>query len=222
MSKRKIFAALVSIGVGLCLGACQSERDKVAQAENELKQAYAATSDEQSPKEKQVQEYVNSTPDLHRVSWKVCGDGKLSVTMNEDLNKGCNETKNEPAKGFFQPAYVWGPVKEVKFVNKPDLSPSLQITGLFVKSRGCVSLGKPGEENFYRVSEFTLKKANANLPKDSKTEVITKQEKQKILSAVIGDAESELTSLRNFGVSSNGLLPTGSTCPTLDKWKKGF
>ncbi|MHC5854403.1 hypothetical protein [Nostoc sp.] len=221
MSKRKIFAALVSIGVGLCLGACQSNADKVAQAENELKQAYAAASDEQSPKQKQVQEYVNSTPDLHRVSWKVCGDGKLSVTMNEDLNKGCNETKNEPAKGFFQPAYVWGPVKEVKFVNKRHFTPSLQIAGLFVKSRGCVSLGQPGEENFYRVAEFTQEK-NANSPKDARSELITKEEKQKILSAVIGNAESELTSLRNFGVSSNGLLPTGSTCPTLDKWKKGF
>jgi hypothetical protein len=220
MNKVGLFASLTLIGLGLW--ACQSDTDKVAHAENELRQAYAATTNEQSPRDKQVQEYVEGTPDLHRVSWKVCGDGKLNVTMNEEINKGCNETRNKPAKGFFQPAYVWGPVKEVKFVNKPDLSPSLQITGLFVKSRGCVSLGKPGEENFYRVSEFTLKKANANLPKDAKTEVITKQEKQEILSAVIGNAESELTSLRNFGVSSNGLLPTGSTCPTLDEWKKGF
>ncbi|BAB78308.1 hypothetical protein ACN23B_28085 (plasmid) [Anabaena sp. FACHB-709] len=220
MNKVGLFASLTLIGLGL--GACQSDADKVAQVENELRQAYAATTNEQSPKDKQVQEYVEGTPDLHRVSWKVCGDGKLSVTMNEEINKGCNETRNEPAKGFFQPAYVWGPVKEVKFVNKPDLSPSLQITGLFVKSRGCVSLGQPGAENFYRVSEFTLKKASANLPKDAKTEVIPKQEKQEILSAVIGNAESELTSIRNFGVSSNGLLPTGSTCPTLGEWEKGF
>ncbi|WP_414756328.1 hypothetical protein [Anabaena sp. CCY 9910] len=219
MNKVGLFTSLALIGLGL--GACLSDADKVAQAENELRQAYAATTNEQSPRDKQVEEYVGSTPDLHRVSWKVCGDGKLSVTMNEKINQGCNETRNEPAKGFFQPAYVWGPVKEVRFVNKRHFTPSLQIVGLFAKSRGCVSLGEPGAENFYRVAEFSLEK-NANLPKEARTEVITKQEKQEILSAVIGNAESELTSIRNFGVSSNGLLPTGSTCPTLGEWEKGF
>ncbi|MBH8573543.1 hypothetical protein I8752_11045 [Nostocaceae cyanobacterium CENA369] len=221
MSKRKIFTALISIGVGLWLGACQSGDDKVSQTQKDSPLAYAATSDEQSPKDKQLQEYVESTPDLHRISWKVCGDGKLSVTMNEQINKGCNETRNEPAKGFFQPAYVWGPVEEIKFVNKRHFTPSLQIVGLFVKSRGCVSLGQPGEENFYRVAEFTLEK-NANLPKDARSELITKEQKKQILNATIKDADLELTSLKNFGVSSNGLIPTGPTCPTIEQWHKGF
>jgi len=221
MSKRKIFTALVSIVVGLWLGACQSDEDKVSQAQKDSPHVYAPTSDEQSPEDKQLQEYVESTPDLHRVSWKVCGDGKLSVTMNEQINKGCNETRNQPAKGFFQPAYVWGPVKEVKFVNKRHFTPSLEIVGLFVKSKGCVRNGQPGEENFYRVAEFTLSK-NANLPKDANNELITKEEKKEILNAVIKDADLELTSLKTFGVSSNGLIPTGPTCPTIEQWHKGF
>ncbi|MCL6755217.1 hypothetical protein KBT16_31290 [Nostoc sp. CCCryo 231-06] len=66
MSKRKIFTALVSIGVAICLGACQSEGDKVAQAENDYR---AKLTDVQSQKDKEVQEqirqYVEETPNLY-------------------------------------------------------------------------------------------------------------------------------------------------------------
>ncbi|MBD2730683.1 hypothetical protein H6G96_31280 [Nostoc sp. FACHB-892] len=222
MNKRKIFAALVSIGVGLYLGACQSETDLVAQAENDLKQAYAAASDdEQSQKDKEVQEqirqYVEETPNLYRITWKVCGDG------NAPYKNGtrCNETKIPRTKGYFEPVYVWG-ANGVQFVNKQDFVRNFWTTGLFVKSRGCLNLGKPREEGLYNVKNFMLKKTGTTpTPENVKVEVLSKEEKQKVVEQAFKDAEAENYALTNFGVSATtGLIPTGKTCLTVDEWKK--
>ncbi|BCL40162.1 hypothetical protein NSMS1_66090 (plasmid) [Nostoc sp. MS1] len=219
MNKIALLTSLALIGLGL--GACQSDANKVAQAENELKQAYAATTTNvQNPEDKQVQEYLESTPALYRVSWKVCGDDKLSVKLKLKINKGCNETRNEPTEGYTSPAYVWADAKEIKFVNKRHFVDNLQYTGLFVKSRGCLNLGTPQQEKFYKVEEFTLKKGNDPLPSNVKLELVSQQEKKQVLKEAIAQAKLENNSLTNFGVSSNGLIPIGKACPTIEEWQE--
>jgi hypothetical protein len=222
MNKRKIFTALVSIGVGLCLGACQSERDLVAQAENDLKQAYAAASDdEQSQKDKEVQEqirqYVEETPNLYRITWKVCGD------YRSRLRDGvrCSETKIPKTKGYVDPVYVWA-ANGVQFVNKQHFVNSYWATGLFVKSKGCLNSGKPGQEQFYNVKNFTRDKTNpVPTAANVKIEALSKQSKQTVVELAFKDAETENYALTNFGVSATtGLIPTGKTCLTVDEWKK--
>ncbi|MBD2517027.1 hypothetical protein H6G93_18790 [Nostoc sp. FACHB-973] len=222
MNKRKIFTALVSIGVGLCLGACQSERDKVAQAENDLKQAYAAASDdEQSQKDKEVQEqirqYVEETPNLYRITWKVCGDYR---SRKRDGVR-CSETKIPKTKGYVDPVYVWA-ANGVQFVNKQHFVNSYWATGLFVKSKGCLNSGKPEQEQFYNVKNFTRDKTNAvPTAANVKIEALSKQEKQTVVELAFKDAEVENYALTNFGVSATtGLIPTGKTCLTLEEWKK--
>lgn len=218
MSKRKIFTALVSIGVGLCLGACQSDADKVAHAENDYG---AKLTDVQSQKDKEVQEqirqYVEETPNLYRITWKVCGD------WNAPYKNGtrCNETKIPRTKGYFEPVYVWG-ANRVQFVNKQDFVSNFWTTGLFMKSRGCLNLGKPREEGLYNVKNFMLKKTGTTpTPENVKVEVLSKEEKQKVVKEAFKNAEVENYALTNFGVSATtGLIPTGKTCLTVDEWKK--
>lgn len=216
MNKIAFFTALVLMGTGL--GACQSDEGRVAQAEND----YAAKlTDAESQKEKAVQEqirqYVEDTPDLYRVNWKICGD------WNAPYNNGtrCNETKIPRTKGYFEPVYVWG-VNGVQFVNKQDFVDNFWTTGLFVKSRGCLNLGKPQEEGLYNVKNFMLKKTGT-IPtaENVRVEVLSKQDKQKVVEQVFKDAEVENYALTNFGVSATtGLIPTGKTCLTLEEWKK--
>ncbi|MCC5616743.1 hypothetical protein LC605_17015 [Nostoc sp. CHAB 5836] len=218
MSKRKIFTALVSITVGLCLGACQSDAPNVAQAENDYG---TKLTDVQSQKDKEVQEqirqYVEETPNLYRITWKVCGD------WNAPYKNGtrCNETKIPRSKGYFEPVYVWG-ANRVQFVNKQDFVRNFWATGLFVKSRGCLNLGKPRQEGLYNVKNFMLKKTGTTpTPENVKVEVLSKEEKQKVVEQAFKDAEVENYALTNFGVSATtGLIPTGKTCLTVDEWKK--
>lgn len=218
MSRRKIFTALVSIGVGLCLGACQSEGDKVAQAENDYG---AKLTDVQSQKDKEVQEqirqYVEETPNLYRVTWKVCGD------YRSRLRDGvrCSETKIPKTKGYVDPVYVWA-ANGVQFINKQHFVNSYWATGLFVKSKGCLNSGKPEQEQFYNVKNFTRDKTNTvPTAANVKVEALSKQEKQTVVELAFKDAEVENYALKNFGVSATtGLIPTGKTCLTVDEWKK--
>lgn len=218
MSKRKIFTTLVSIGVALCLGACQSEGDKVAQAENDYR---AKLTDVQSQKDKEVQEqirqYVEETPNLYRITWKVCGD------YRSRLRDGvrCSETKIPKTKGYVDPVYVWA-ANGVQFVNKQHFVNSYWATGLFVKSKGCLNSGKPEQEQFYNVKNFTRDKTNAvPTAANVKIEALSKQEKQTVVELAFKDAEVENYALKNFGVSATtALIPTGKTCLTVDEWKK--
>lgn len=216
MNKIALFTTLVFIGTGL--GACQSDADKVAQADNN----YAAKlTDAESQNEKAVQEqirqYVEDTPDLYRVSWKICGD------WNAPYNNGtrCNETKLPRTKGYFEPVYVWG-ANGIQFVKKQHFVRGFWNTGLFVKSRGCLILGKPREEGLYNVKNFMLDKAGtAPTPENVTIEAISKQEKRTIVEQAFRDAEVENYALSNFGVSATtGLIPTGKNCLNLEEWKK--
>lgn len=218
MSKRKIFTALVSIGVGLCLGACQSDADNLAQAENDYG---AKLTNVQSQKDKEVQEqirqYVEETPNLYRITWKVCGDYR---SRKRDGVR-CSETKIPKTKGYVDPVYVWA-ANGVQFVNKQHFVNSYWTTGLFVKSKGCLNSGKPEQEQFYNVKNFTRDKTNpVPTAANVKIEALSKQSKQTVVELAFKDAEVENYALTNFGVSATtGLIPTGKTCLTLEEWKK--
>ncbi|RCJ18629.1 hypothetical protein A6770_32800 [Nostoc minutum NIES-26] len=213
-----VFAvALLSLG----LVSCQPSEDRVAQAEEKLKEAHTArTAVDQNNKEsetdKQIREYVENTPDLYRISWKVCGD------YNAPYNNGtrCNETRSPRTKGYFEPAYMWA-ANKAQFVNKQHFAANFHNTGLFVKSRGCLKSGKPKEEEFYHVRDFMLEKGKATpSPTDVKIEVLSKQEKQQIVQQAFNDAETEISALNNYGVSATtGLIPTGKSCLTVEEWK---
>ncbi|MBD2505007.1 hypothetical protein [Anabaena azotica] len=220
MKKIALFTALALIGT--TLGACQSEEDKVAQAQRDLRAAYAAKLEqEQTQKEnavkEQIRKYVEDTPDLYRISWKVCGD------WTAPYNNGtrCSETRIPKTKGYFEPVYVWG-ANGVQFVNKQDFVRSFWTAGLFVKSRGCLNIGKPREEGLYNVKNFMIEKTSTTpTPQNVKVEVLSRQEKQEAVEQAFKDAEVENYAITNFGVSATtGLIPTGKNCLTLEEWKK--
>ncbi|MCC5618618.1 hypothetical protein LC605_26720 [Nostoc sp. CHAB 5836] len=198
-----VLTLLLSMG----LSSCVSPEQKAANAQKALL----------SELEQKFKRFVESTPDLYKVSWKVCGDASLN--LNRKINFGCDETRDIPTKGFQEPIFVWGPAGEIKFINKPSFADVSFLSTLFVKSRGCLLSGTPKEQQLYVVREFLLKKGSTPQPTDVKIEVVPKQEKEKILRNAVANAERENASLTNFGVSSNGLIPTGKTCPTIDEWK---
>ncbi|QFS49530.1 hypothetical protein [Nostoc sphaeroides] len=167
----------------------------------------------------EIKEFVDSTPDLYKVNWKVCSDGFL-----DQDNNGCKESRDVRSIGFSEAVLVWGPVQEVKFVTKRHFSPNMQNVGLFVKSKGCLLLGKPeGGEQFYKIHEFSLKKGST-LPNPDSTKIdkLSPEDKVQAIRVAIDNAETEIASLNNFGVSSTGFMPTAAKqpCLTLEKWKK--
>ncbi|MBD2537097.1 hypothetical protein H6G97_51100 [Nostoc flagelliforme FACHB-838] len=82
--------------------------------------------------------------------------------------------------------------------------------------------GKPEQEQFYNVKNFTRDKTNpVPTAANVKIEPLSKQEKQTVVELAFKDAETENYALKNFGVSATtGLIPTGKTCLTLEEWKK--
>ncbi|MBD2533737.1 hypothetical protein H6G97_30955 [Nostoc flagelliforme FACHB-838] len=166
----------------------------------------------------EVKKFVDSTPNLYRVNWKVCSDGFL-----DQGNNGCKESRDVRAKGFPEAVLVWGPVQEVKFVTKRHFSHNMQSVGLFVKSKGCLKLGKPeGGEQFYKIHEFSLKKgSNLPNPSNAKIDKLSPEDKVQAIRVAIDNAENEIASLNNFGVSSSGFIPSAALqpCLTLEKWK---
>ncbi|WGV29063.1 hypothetical protein [Halotia branconii] len=200
-----VFGLLVSVG----LSSCQSPEQKAANAQKAA----------EAEQEQKFQNFVESTPDLYKVSWKVCGDSKIN--LNRKVNKGCDETRDVPAEGFQKPIFVWGPAGEIKFINKPSFADISLDSTLFIKARGCLVSGTPKEQQLYAIKKFLLKKGSNPQPTDVKVEIVPKQEKEQILRDAIADAETENASLTNFGVSSNGLIPTTDQgCKTIDEWKK--
>lgn len=167
----------------------------------------------------EVKKFVDSTPDLYRVNWKVCSDGFL-----DQDNNGCKESRDVRSIGFPEAVLVWGTVQEVKFVSKRHFSHNMQSVGLFVKSKGCLLLGKPeAGEQFYKIHEFSLKKGSTlPNPDSAKIDKLSPEDKVKAIRAAIDNAETEIASLNNFGVSSTGFIPTTAKqpCLTLEKWKK--
>lgn len=220
MKKIALFTTVILISTGL--GACQSDADKAAQAQRDLRAAYAAKLDEeQTQKEnavkEQIRQYVEDTPNLYRISWKVCGD------YRSRLRNGvrCSETRIPKTDGYVEPVYVWA-ANGVQFVNKQHFVDNAWTTGLFVKSNGCLNLGKPREEGLYNVKNFMIEKTGTTpTPQNVKVEVLSRQEKQQVVEQAFKDAEVENYAITNFGVSATtGLIPTGKNCLTLEEWKK--
>jgi hypothetical protein len=206
MQNRTIGSLMAVAVIALGLLSCQSEEEKAAQARKEAREAYVAKlASEQSEKEKAIQEqirqYVEDTPDLYRISWKICGD------WNAPYNGGirCNETKTPRTRGYFEPAYVWG-ASGVEFVNKQNFVDNFWTTGLFIKSQGCLNSGKPKQYGLYHVKDYMRKKeAVPPSPTDVKIERLS----------------TENYTLTNFGVSATtGLIPTGKNCLILEEWKQ--
>ncbi|MCC5620103.1 hypothetical protein [Nostoc sp. CHAB 5715] len=204
-------ALLVSGGIV----SCQSKTPEQIADEKE-QQLIAA---KQKAEADLLKDFVDTTPDLYKVNWKVCSDGFL----NQD-NNGCNESRDIRTKGFSEAVLVWGPVEEVKFFTKPHFSFNMQNVGLFVKSKGCLLLGKPeGGEQFYKIHEFSLKKGSTlPNPDSAKIDKLSPQDKVQAIRVAIDNAENEIASLNNFGVSSTGFIPNTAKqpCLTLEKWKK--
>lgn len=206
LNKNQIYvlALLLSLGVS----SCQSPEQKAANAQKAI----------EAEQEQKFKQFVESTPDLYKVTWKVCGDD--SVDLNRKINSSCDETRDIPTQGFQAPIYVWGPAGEIKFITKPSFFADISSDStLFVKSRGCLTSGTAKEEQIYAIKTFPLKKGSNPQPKDANIEIVTKQEKEKILRDALENAQIENASLTNFGVSSNGLIPTGKACESFDEWK---
>ncbi|MBD2505538.1 hypothetical protein [Anabaena azotica] len=220
MNKIALFTALALIGS--LLGACQSDADRLAQAQRDLRAAYAASlEEEQAQKEKavkeQIRKYVEDTPDLYRISWNVCGD--YSGRLHNGVR--CSITKIPKEKGYVDPVYVWA-ANEKQFINKKGFIRGFLLSGLFVKSRGCLNVGKPREEQLYHVKDFMIKKGDATPSLENvKIEVLSRAEKQEVVEQAFRDAEVENYALTNFGVSATtGMIPTGQkSCLTPEEWK---
>lgn len=201
-----VLALLLSMGVS----SCQSPEQKAANARKAV----------EAEREQKFKQFVESMPDLYKVTWKVCGSS--GIDLNRKINLGCDETRDIPTQGFQAPIYVWGPAGEIKFITKPSFFADISLDStLFVKSRGCLASGTAKQEQLYVVREFPLKKDSNPQPKDAKIEIVAKQEKEKILREAVANAQLENASLTNFGVSSNGLISTGKACQSFDEWKKG-
>jgi len=201
-----------------CLVSCETKTPEQLALEAQQKKY----EDQKKAQEAELKKWVDNTPDLYRVNWKVCNDG--AIIFSSDINKGCNETRNPPTKGFKEPAIVWGPVVEAKFFSKPDhLATGYIRTALFVKSQGCLIKGNPQKvEQFYKVADFWLKRGDNPQPStDVKIEKISAQEKPTVLKQALVNAQTENYSLKTFGTSTNGLIPTTSQepCMTYDQWR---
>ncbi|WP_225912907.1 hypothetical protein [Nostoc flagelliforme] len=80
---------------------------------------------------------------------------------------------------------------------------------MFVKSKGCLNSGKPEQEQFYNVKNFTRDKTNpVPTAANVKIEPLSKQSKQTAVELAFKDAETENYALKNFGVSATTFLNT--------------
>lgn len=213
--KTSQIAITLALFVGGGIISCQSKTPEQIAQETELELIAA----KQKAEAAEIKKFVDTTPDLYRVNWKVCSEGFLDRD-----NNGCKESLDVRAKGFPEAVLVWGPVQEVKFVTKRNFSPNMQSVGLFVKSKGCLKLGKPeGGGQFYKIHEFSLTKGSAlPNPDSAKIDKLSPEDKTKAIRVATDNAEDEIASLNNFGVSSSGFIPNAAKqpCLTLEKWKK--
>ncbi|MBD2249007.1 hypothetical protein [Nostoc sp. FACHB-888] len=212
--KTSQIAITLALFVGGGIISCQSKTPEQITLEKEQELIAAKEKAEAA----EVKKFVDTTPELYRVNWKVCSEGFLDRD-----NNGCKESRDVRAKGFPEAVLVWGPVQEVKFVTKRNFSPNMQSVGLFVKSKGCLKLGKPeGGDQFYKIHEFSLTKGSAlPNPDSAKIDKLSPEYKTKAIRVAINNAENEIASLNNFGVSSTGFMPSAALqpCLTLEKWK---
>ncbi|MBD2303266.1 hypothetical protein H6G80_30125 [Nostoc sp. FACHB-87] len=190
------------------LSACQSPEEKAAAARQ--KQLEAAKAEE----EKQIKSLVDSTPDLYRVFWKVCGDGK--VNLKRSINNGCDEARYPTLEGYNEPLYMWGTVGDVRVEEVPNPilhSRSWIDFSVFIKSRGCLTSGTPKNEQLYLVREFSVKPNNPVTSSNIRVEKLSKEEKE----SKIREQAGNVALLRPY--TDYGLLP-GIDCPSYDEWKK--
>ncbi|WP_180277586.1 hypothetical protein [Nostoc sp. 'Peltigera malacea cyanobiont' DB3992] len=80
---------------------------------------------------------------------------------------------------------------------------------MFVKSKGCLNSGKPEQEQFYNVKNFTRDKTNpVPTAANVKIEALSKQEKQTVVELAFKDAEAENYALKKFRCVSNHRINT--------------
>lgn len=206
LNKNQIYVLTLLLSLGV--SSCQSPEQKAAYAQKAV----------EAEREQKFKQFVESTPDLYKVTWKLCVNA--GVDLNRKINLGCDEARDIPTQGFQTPIYVWGPAGEIKFITKPSFNDVSLDSTLFVKARGCLASGTAKQEQLYVVREFLLKKGSNPQPKDVKIEIVPKQEKEKILRDAVANAQIENATLTNFGVSSNGLIPTEKACQSFDEWNK--
>lgn len=190
----------------IVLTSCQSPEQKAAQAQKQEIEAAKAE------KEQQIQALLDSTPDLYRVLWKVCGDKKVNLQKN--LNGGCDESRDPVTDGYKEPLFMWGPIGNIQVEQKSDpILPTLVYANTFIQSRGCLASGTPKNEGFYKIREFLVDKNNPVSSSNITVERLSKEDKERRIRQQIGNVE--LTS----AYTSRGLLP-GADCPSLSDWKK--
>ncbi|MBE8970965.1 hypothetical protein IQ277_33630 [Nostocales cyanobacterium LEGE 12452] len=131
----------IAITLALLIGggiiSCQSKTPEQIAHETELELIAAKEKAEASV----VKKFVDSTPDLYRVNWKVCSDGFLDRD-----NNGCKESRDVGAKGFPEAVLVWGPVQEVKFVTKRHFSPNTALPAAMRYILKAESYDRKGQE----------------------------------------------------------------------------
>jgi len=204
---RKKYFLMASIMLStMVLSACQSPEEKAAAAR--LKELEAARAAE----EKQIKSLVDSTPDLYRVFWKVCGDGKINPKRS--INGGCDEARYPTTEGYKEPLYMWGPVGDVRVeeVANPIVQDRM-YPNVFIKSRGCLTSGTPKNEQLYLVREFSVEKTNPVTPNNIRVEKLSKEEKETKIRQQAGN----VALLRPY--TDYGLIG-GIDCPSYDEWKK--
>jgi hypothetical protein len=191
----------------ICLGllSCQSPEEKAVEARRKAHEAAIAE------EEKQIKTLVDTTPDLYRVFWKVCGD--KTINLNRDINGGCDEARQPVTQGFREPMLMWGKVSQIKI----EEDTRYRTTGIsnpviFIKSRGCLIEGAPKEENFYKLREFSVEKNKPVTADNIRFERLSRQEKESQIRQQVAILDA------TRGVPAFGIMGV-RVCESFDDWK---
>ncbi|MFN6568210.1 hypothetical protein [Dendronalium sp. ChiSLP03b] len=205
MNQKYLISALISL-LSIAVVSCQSPEQKAAEArKKEIETARAE-------KEQQIKALISSTPDIYRVSWKVCQDKKVNLARK--FNGGCDEAKEPTTQGFQEPLFMWGPIGQVQVDQKTNpISPGVIYATAFIKSRGCLTSGTPKNEQLYKVRGFVVDKNAPVTSSNIKAERLSKEEKESKIRQQV--ANVELT--RDY--QTLGLLG-GDDCQSFNDWEK--
>jgi len=201
--QKKIIVLLLIICFGLV--SCQSPEEKAAEARN--KEREAAISEE----EKQIKILVDTTPDIYRVFWKVCGD--KAINLHRKINGGCDEARQPATEGFKESMLMWGAVSQIKIEEDTRFrTTGISYPVVFIKSRGCLIEGASKEEKFYKLREFTVEKNNPVTADDIRFERLSREEKESQIRQQVAILDA------TRGVPAFGIMGV-RVCESLDDWK---
>lgn len=202
-TQKKRIALLLIICFGLL--SCQSPEEKAAEARRKVREAAIAE------EEKQIKTLVDTTPDLYRVFWKVCGD--KTINLNRDINGGCDESRHPTTKGFREPMLMWGKVSQIKIEEDTRFrTTGISYPVVFIKSRGCLIEGAPKEENFYKLRDFSVDENNVVTADNIRFERLSKQEKESQIRQQVAILDAT-RGIPNFGIMGVRV------CESFDDWK---